>query len=73
MNVVDPILFQCRFHPSTAAMFAPITKHRGYADHPTRIPQVLNECVRQSLGGRRGAVLFEVPDAEVERLFLKLA
>ncbi len=48
--------------PNTASMFAPITKHQGFADHPTRIPQVLNECVRQAMSGRRGAVLFEVPE-----------
>jgi acetolactate synthase-1/2/3 large subunit len=48
--------------PNTASMFAPFTKHQGFADHPTKVPLVLNECVRQAMSGRRGAVLFEVPE-----------
>lgn len=48
--------------PNTAAMFAPITKHCGFAGHPGGVPRVLNECVRKALSGRRGAVLFEVPE-----------
>lgn len=48
--------------PNTARAFSSFTKFQGFADAPARVPAVLNECVRQAISGRRGAVLLEVPE-----------
>lgn len=59
--------------PNTAQIFSPITKHQGYADSPGRVPSIMNECIRHATSGRRGAVLFEVPeDITAEKSIIKV-
>lgn len=43
------------------AMFAAVTKYQVLADHPSRVPHALNRCIEQALSGRRGPVLFQIP------------
>ena len=61
---------------NTARAFSSFSKHQGFADAPTRVPVILNECISQATSGRRGAVLLEVPEditAERADIFIPAA
>src|SRR6266540_2481648 len=55
MNIVDPILFQCRYQPNAAALCAPGSEIVTYA----RLEKQINNVARRakSLGLSRGSVV----------------
>lgn len=45
-----------------------VTKHQALACHASLVPDALNRCIEQAMGGRRGPVLFQIPqDSAMER------
>lgn len=54
--------------PNPELALSQVTKYQALACHASLVPDTLNRCIEQALGGRRGPVLFQIPqDSTAER------
>ncbi|HWE76822.1 MAG TPA: thiamine pyrophosphate-dependent enzyme [Stellaceae bacterium] len=54
--------------PSPELTLSQVTKYQSLSCHASVVPDALNRCIEQAMSGRRGPVLFQIPqDSTMER------